>query len=84
MLPHSAKISLDGEFLSINSFDGRVRIVKMPPIIDPIQNEKVGEAQNTNPSGPGSSNQNFGGAPDVSYNTDEAQGITFSGDLESI
>jgi hypothetical protein len=40
MLPCSAKLSIDGEFMSITRYDGRILVVKMPSIIDPIQNEK--------------------------------------------
>jgi len=78
MLPHNTKISLDGEFMSVTSFDGRVRVVKMPAIIDPIQNEKA-HAELT------SNSQNLNNSAPDSYQTlDEAQGITISGDLESI
>jgi len=44
MLPQSTKISMDGEFMSIVSFNGRVRIIKMPDVLDPIQNEQAVEA----------------------------------------
>lgn len=36
ILPCNSSFSLDGEFLQVTSFDGRVRVVKMPPIIDPL------------------------------------------------
>lgn len=35
-LPCCSKFSLDAEFMSITKFDGRVIVVKMPPVIDPI------------------------------------------------
>jgi hypothetical protein len=39
-LPISTKISLDGEFMSIITNEGRVLVIKMPNILDPISNEK--------------------------------------------
>lgn len=38
-LPASVELSLDGEFLSVTTYDGTVKVIKMPPVIDPIQNE---------------------------------------------
>ena len=35
-LPASVEVSLDGEFLAVTTYDGTVKIVKMPPVIDPI------------------------------------------------
>jgi len=35
-LPAETKLSLDCEFMSIISFDGAVKVVKMPEIIDPM------------------------------------------------
>jgi len=37
MLPCEVKFSLDGEFLTIVSYDGSVKLLKMPPILDPMQ-----------------------------------------------
>jgi len=41
VLPHSSKISLDGEFMQVTFFNGRIKLMKLPPILDPIQNEKT-------------------------------------------
>ena len=38
MLPSECKLSLDCELLQVTNFDGSIVLVKMPPIIDPIQN----------------------------------------------
>ena len=38
-LPAEVNFSIDSEFLTIVSFDGRVNLVKMPPIIDPSSNQ---------------------------------------------
>ena len=38
MLPSEVKFSLDAEFLSVICFDGSVKVLKMPAIIDPMQN----------------------------------------------
>jgi hypothetical protein len=35
-LPSEANLSMDCEFLSVTSFDGTIKIIKMPAIIDPI------------------------------------------------
>lgn len=35
-LPSEANLSMDCEFLSVSSFDGTIKIIKMPAIIDPI------------------------------------------------
>jgi hypothetical protein len=32
---------MDCEFLSVTTFDGSVKIIKMPPIIDPTKNDFV-------------------------------------------
>jgi hypothetical protein len=42
-LPAETKLSLDCEFMSIISFDGTVKIVKMPDIIDPMKFTSVPE-----------------------------------------
>ena len=36
MLPSEVKFSLDAEFMTVISFDGSVKLVKMPPIFDPM------------------------------------------------
>lgn len=36
-LPAESKLSLDFEFMSIISFDGTVKLIKMPEIIDPMK-----------------------------------------------
>lgn len=36
MLPSEVKLSVDGEFLTVTSFDGAVKLIQMPPIIDPM------------------------------------------------
>ena len=36
-LPCEVKFSLDGEFLAVTSYDGAVKLIKMPPILDPMQ-----------------------------------------------
>lgn len=46
VLPSNTSLSMDGEFLQITSFDGRVRVLKMPPIIDPISSDKHQESMN--------------------------------------
>ena len=35
-LPASVTLSLDCEFLSVTTFNGTVKIIKMPPVLDPI------------------------------------------------
>jgi hypothetical protein len=63
--------------MSITSFDGTVRVVKMPAIIDPIQNEKVNETYK--------SQTNIGlSAPGNTEPEDLHSGVTISGDLEGI
>ena len=57
--------------MSITKFDGSIKVVKMPPIIDPIQNEKVNaELTHLNSQ----NNLGVGSSPDNSYqnNNDEA------------
>ena len=36
MLPSEVKFSLDGEFMSVISFDGSIKLIKMPPVFDPM------------------------------------------------
>lgn len=50
MLPSISKLSLDGEFLSITTYEGKVMIVKMPQIIDPTELEKGSTDNLTSPS----------------------------------
>jgi len=38
-LPCEVKISEDCEFISVTTFDGTVKLIKMPTVPDPIQNE---------------------------------------------
>lgn len=38
-LPSETKLSLDCDFLSIISYDGAVKVIKMPAILDPMQND---------------------------------------------
>ena len=40
-LPASVSFSLDSEFLSITTFNGTVKVVKMPMVIDPIANDAL-------------------------------------------
>lgn len=40
MLPCNVTFSFDGEFLQTTNHDGRVRIFKMPPVLDPLTIEK--------------------------------------------
>ena len=35
-LPCEAKLSVDFEFLSVTTYDGTVKVIKMPAILDPI------------------------------------------------
>jgi len=35
-LPSEVNLSMDCEFLSVTSFDGTIKIIKMPAIIDPV------------------------------------------------
>ena len=58
-LPAEANFSLDGEFLSVTTYDGTVKVIKMPPVIDPIRNEPIME--NPGVTTPQSS-QNLGGS----------------------
>lgn len=39
-LPAEAKISFDCLFMSVTSFNGDVRIIKLPPIINPLKEEE--------------------------------------------
>ena len=34
-------MSVDCEFMQVTSFDGRIKLIKLPSILDPIQNEKT-------------------------------------------
>ena len=43
-LPSESKLSLDCEFLQVTTFDGSVIVIKMPPIIDPMQNQTTSKA----------------------------------------
>lgn len=36
MLPSEVKFSVDGEFLTVISFDGSVKLIQMPPVFDPM------------------------------------------------
>ena len=36
MLPSETKLSLDFEFMSITTFGGAVKVVKLPPVLDPL------------------------------------------------
>jgi len=36
MLPSEVKMSVDGEFLTVTSFDGSVKLIQMPPVFDPM------------------------------------------------
>lgn len=38
-LPCETKLSIDGHFLSVISFNGDVRLLKMPPIINPLRED---------------------------------------------
>lgn len=38
-LPAEGNISVDGEFLTVTCFDGSVKVIKMPPVIDPLKEE---------------------------------------------
>ena len=41
-LPAEAKFSLDAEFLAVTCFNGAVLLLRMPPIVDPMQVEAKG------------------------------------------
>ena len=77
-LPSETKLSLDCEFLSITSFDGTVKLVKMPPILDPMQNDKsqAAAAEEATPMDSMSYNQNSTG--------ELKKAAVLSGDLEDI
>ena len=47
-MPSEVNLSMDCEFLSVTSFDGTIKIIKMPAIIDPIQNDHT---ETINPTG---------------------------------
>ena len=38
-LPAEVKFSLDAEFLAVTTFEGAVHLLRMPPVIDPMQVE---------------------------------------------
>jgi len=38
-LPAEIKFSLDAEFLAVTCFNGAVHLLRMPPVIDPMQVE---------------------------------------------
>jgi len=40
-LPCETKLSLDNTFLSITSYNGEIKIVKMPAIINPLRDEEA-------------------------------------------
>lgn len=39
-LPAEIKFSMDSEFLAVTFWDGTVKVLKMPAVIDPMQNER--------------------------------------------
>jgi hypothetical protein len=43
-LPAEVKFSLDAEFLAVTTFDGAVQLLRMPPVIDPMQAEVAAKA----------------------------------------
>lgn len=67
---------MDAEFMSITKFDGRVLVVKMPPIIDPISIEKQADSNTL-----GNDNSTLRGYDQSAF---EEQGVSISGDLESV
>lgn len=74
-LPAEVKLSIDAEFLSVTTYNGTVKIIKMPPVIDPIQNEPIME--NPGVTTPQSS-QNLGS------NIQQQDGIVIKAEIESI
>lgn len=40
-LPSEAKFSLDCIFLTVTTFSGEVKLLKMPPIISPLRGDEV-------------------------------------------
>jgi hypothetical protein len=43
-LPAEVQFSADGEFIAVTTFDGEVKVIKMPPIFDPINLEPPKDA----------------------------------------
>jgi hypothetical protein len=39
-LPCETKISLDCKFMAVTSFSGEVKLIKMPPIINPLRDDE--------------------------------------------
>jgi hypothetical protein len=88
MLPCNSMFSMDGEFLHTTSYDGRVRVVKMPPIIDPISNEGKETTTENPPAG-----INTNSASNIQHQSrtylgsgseEYLQGVTIKGELEGI
>ena len=43
MLPAEVNLSAEGEFLTVTTFDGTIKVIKMPPIIDPIMGDPAAQ-----------------------------------------
>lgn len=80
MLPCNCTFSLDGEFMQTTNHEGRVRIFKMPPILDPLTIEKQLPKEDSQASKASLQQPAF-----VNTQVDESNMIiNIRGDLESV
>jgi hypothetical protein len=43
-LPAETKMSLDYTFMTITSFNGEIKLIKLPPIINPLRDDETAAA----------------------------------------
>ena len=43
--PFECKLSMDGVFLAVTMLTGEVKLLKMPPVLNPLEAEKAPDAQ---------------------------------------
>ena len=46
--PYSVKLSMDGVFLAVTLMNGAVKLLKMPPVLNPLEADKVAEPATLN------------------------------------
>ena len=40
--PYQVKLSMDGVFLAVTLMNGAVKLIKMPPVLNPLESDKTG------------------------------------------
>lgn len=80
MLPSETKLSLDFEFMSITTFGGAVKVVKLPPVLDPLQNEKI--QMNTDTQSKVSPSPELSASNTNANSATDLQAVTISGEIE--